>query len=200
MLRWLERQTRGDNHSSDCLHTGTTGVDLRGIVGEEGPPGGLGAPTTPAAATGAGGGPPTAAFAAMQVEGLKYLEDIHVLEHQHQHAQRQLMMQHLIQCGGSNEDFAAAVDQACAGLGAPPPSLTAARAAGAPPLPAAPPNMQETKGSAEETAGAAHAEAYLKEALTNPSKRIVQDTERQNLVRHPTPTPHTNKHHHPHQS
>ncbi|CDJ33844.1 uncharacterized protein EMH_0085870 [Eimeria mitis] len=71
------------------------------------------------------GGPPTggapssrqpssAAAVALLQEGLKYLEDLHVVEQQQQHAQRQLTMQHLLNSSSDPEGLADAIDQAAA--------------------------------------------------------------------------------------
>ncbi|CDJ60597.1 hypothetical protein, conserved [Eimeria maxima] len=190
LLRWLEGRMRGFNHSSDCLHTSLTGVDLRGIVGEEAatPPPPVGGPVL-GEKKGAPP-PPTPAYKALMQEGIKYLEDLHVIEHQHQHAQRQLTMKHLLMNGAHPEGLLEAANQVCAGLG--PPSM--GMGAGAPPLPPhaagqgggpTPPaplrSPEGEKAHKEETERATQTETLLQEALRDPKKRIIDGEERQQV-------------------
>ncbi|CDJ39418.1 hypothetical protein, conserved, partial [Eimeria tenella] len=112
----------------------------------------------------------SAAAKSLLEEGLKYLEDLHVIEHQHQHSHRQLVLQHLLRNADNAEGLIEAVSQSCAGLGTPKGTEGQGPPAGA--------QAEEGKTAAEEAQRAAEAEALVKEALQNPEKRKVPEAEK----------------------
>ncbi|KAL8440025.1 hypothetical protein Efla_002373 [Eimeria flavescens] len=157
LLRWLEAHTRGEQHASDCMHSASRGVDLRGLV-SGGPQGKQGA------------GAPVASEALFR-EGLKYLLDLHLLEQQQQHAQRLLTVQHVLHNGDTPEALAETVSQLAASLQ---PAGTAD--------PAVPLQAELLRGTGaaaagkeEETARAAAAEAALREASARGGRRQLDD-------------------------
>ncbi|OEH80088.1 hypothetical protein cyc_07546 [Cyclospora cayetanensis] len=155
LLRWLEGHTRGYQHSSDCLQAGSTGVDLRGVVSQ--------GPSVPEE------GSPAATKALFQ-EGLKYLEDLHVIEHQHQHSQRLMTMHHLLHSTNNQEGLAEAVSQICAGQM---PSKT--KDSDSQLLTEQP---DEAPKAVEETQNAVKGEAALRGALEDSARRIVEGSGR----------------------
>lgn len=190
MLRWLEGYTRGPHHSSQCLFSSSLGVDLTTVV--SGPPS-----PAPRVSRVSHRSPAEA----LRQEGLKYLKDLHVIEHQHQHSQRLLTMKHLILHGTEKGQLAEAVRQACAGL-APPPEeadLNNSTKASSPlrdgrmgPLQGETPLQEallqgapeETDAAREEMQRVAEAETALKEALRTPEKRqLSEGLERETMVR-----------------
>lgn len=113
-------------------------------------------------------------------EGLKYLEDLHVLEHQHQHAQRLLMMQQLLRSSNNPEGLAEMVSQACAGLRVP--GTTETQGA----LPSEMPDEANT--ARQEARRAAEGEAALQAALKNGTRSLPEGPERDAMVRYPSYT------------
>lgn len=167
LLRWLEGQSRGEQHASECMRSACTGLDLRGLVSDE-------------ASRSGGSGQASPASQSLMREGLKYLEDLHVVEHQQQHAQRQQTLQHLLQSGDSLDAMREAVAQATSGLDL---------HIGAPGPPGALVEQVETPQRAAEMRLAAEGEAALREALKGGRRLLTDDSERDAVVSPCKPQP-----------
>lgn len=104
ILRWLEGNARGFHHSTDCLHFELTDLDTESLIYPE-------------------GSDVKMHLRNLYKEGLTYLENVHIIEHQQEHGRRLQMTFNLLNKAYSRDELLSTVDTLCESITDEPHSL-----------------------------------------------------------------------------